>query len=93
MAKVGQNAADERKKMDDPCEKLYDQYIAAMAELNEATRAAQGFGMKGPLEDGEEAPELKDDGKSAFRRLTKANEMYAEKYKAWMDCFMGTNSG
>jgi hypothetical protein len=67
----------------DPCQEKLEQYLAAMRELSEATGVAKSFEV---VEPGEEAPDLKDDAKAAFRRVREANDVYVKKYAAWVEC-------
>lgn len=68
----------------DLCKKEYEEYISAMKELVEATEKARQYGSFVPSEPGEESSILTGNGRKAFQRLYKANEIYAEKYREWM---------
>ena len=68
----------------DLCQKEYEEYISAMKELVAATENARQYGSFVPFEAGQESSLLTENGRKAFQRLYKANEIYAEKYMEWL---------
>lgn len=68
----------------DLCQKEYEEYISAMKELVDATENARQYGSFVPFEAGQKSSILTENGRKAFQRLYKANELYAEKYMEWL---------
>jgi hypothetical protein len=69
-----------------PCKQEWEAYVEAAREAVEATEAAKPFVTFRGLKPGEQASELPREGMLAMRRLSRGNEVQAEKYKAWLDC-------
>ena len=65
----------------DPCKEEYEHYMAAVQELEAATKAARRLGLKMPFTN-----VMNDEQKEVYERLLKADHIYAEKYAAWTKC-------
>lgn len=71
----------------DPCKAEYEQYMAAVQELDAATQTAKRLGLKMPFTD-----VMNNEQKEAYERLLEADHVYAEKYAAWTKCIVRHSS-